>query len=152
MSLPRRLFENAGRATRLGIARVALRNAPFAVRLRLASPVPELPSLSIFGGPEPTLSLLEVLLVLRRAARDPDVAAVVVRSEGPPGGLARALTLRRAIAELARVKPVVVWAESLSAEELLAASAASWSSSSASSCVRCSGESELRVSASPADL
>jgi protease-4 len=124
MSLPRRLLENAGRATRLGIARVALRNAPFAVRLRLTSPVPELPPLSIFGGREPALSLLEVLLVLRRAARDPDVAAVVVRSEGPAGGLARALTLRRAIAELARVKPVVVWAESLSAEELLAASAA----------------------------
>ena len=124
MSLPRRLFENASRALRLGVGRVVLRNPPFVLRVRLASPVPELPPAPFLGGAEPTLSLLETLLVLRRAAQDPDVAAVVVRSEGPPGGLARSLSLRRAIGELARRKPVVVWAESLSAEELLAASTA----------------------------
>ena len=124
MSLLRRVFENASRAARLGVGRVMLRRAPFVLRLRLASPVPELPATPFFGGGEPALSLLETLLVLRRAARDPDVAAVAVRSEGPAGGLARALSLRRGLAEVARAKPVVVWAESLSAEELLAASTA----------------------------
>lgn len=124
MSVPRRLLENAARATRLGVSRFALRRAPFVLRLRLSSPVPELPHAPFLGGSEPSLSLLEALLVLRRAAGDPDVAAVVVRSEGPPGGLARALSLRRGLAEAAQTKPVVVWAESLSAEELLAASAA----------------------------
>jgi protease-4 len=124
LSLARRLFENAGRAARLGIGRVAFRHAPFVLRLRLGSPVPELPAAPFLGGAEPSLSLLETLLVLRRAARDPDVAALVVRSEGPPGNFARALSLRRALAEVARVKPVLVWAESLSTEELLVASCA----------------------------
>jgi protease-4 len=124
MNLPRRLFENAGRAARLGAARVALRRAPFALRLRLPSPVPELPHTPFLGGAEPALSLLEALLVLRRAASDPDVAALVVRTEGPPGGLARALSLRRGLAEAARHKPVLAWSESLSAEELLAVSPA----------------------------
>lgn len=124
MSFVRRVFDNAGRAVRLGVGRVVLRNAPFVLRLRLSAPVRELPHPPLLGGAEPSLSLLEVLLVLRRAASDPDVAAVVVRSEGPPGGLARALSLRRAVAELARRKPIVVWAESLSADELLAASTA----------------------------
>lgn len=124
MSLPRRLFENASRAVRLGVGGVVLRHRPFALRVRLASPVPELPPAPLLGGPEPPLSLLETLLVLRRAAQDPDVVALVVRCEGPPGGLARALSLRRAIGEVARRKPVLVWAESFSAEELLAASTA----------------------------
>jgi protease-4 len=122
--LPRRLFENAGRTARLAAAAVAFRRAPFALRLRLTSPVPELPHTPFFGGAEPALSLLEVLLVLQRAARDPDVAAVVVRTQGPPGGLARALSLRRGLAGVAKHKPVLVWSESLTAEELLAASPA----------------------------
>jgi protease-4 len=124
MGLTRRLLANAGRATRLGLARVALPPAPFVLRLRLPAPLPELGAAPFLGAPEPALSLLEVLLVLRRAARDPDVAALLVRFEGPPGGLARCLSLRRALAEVAARKPVVAWAESLSAEELLAASAA----------------------------
>jgi protease-4 len=124
MSLPGRLLSNAGRAARLGVARIALRRAPVVLRLRLASPLPELAPPAFFGGAEPALSLLETLLVLRSAARDPDVAALAVRLEGPPGGLARALSLRRAFAEAAREKPVLVWAESLSSEELLAASTA----------------------------
>jgi protease-4 len=124
MSLPSRLLSNAARAARLGIARIALRRAPFVLRLRLAAPLPELAPPPFFAGPEPALSLLETLLVLRRAARDPEVAAIALRFEGPPGGLARALSLRRALADAARHKPVLVWAESLSSEELLAASAA----------------------------
>jgi protease-4 len=122
--LPRRLFENAGRAARLAAAGIAFRRAPFALRLRLTAPVPELPHTPFLGGAEPALSLLEALLVLRRAASDPDVAALVVRTTGPPGGLARALSLRRGLAEVAARKPVIVWSESLSAEELLAASPA----------------------------
>jgi len=124
MGLPGRLLSNAGRAARLGVARIALRQAPFVLRLRVASPLPELAPSLFLTGAEPSLSLLETLLVLRHAARDPEVAAIAVRLEGPPGGLARTLSLRRAIADAARQKPVLVWAESLSAEELLAASAA----------------------------
>jgi len=124
VSLPRRLFENAGRAARLGVGRFVLRRTPFVLRLRLASPVPELPPAPFFGGGEPALALLEALLVLERAALDPAVAAILVRSEGPAGGLARSLSLRRGLAAAARQKPVLVWAESLSAEELLVASAA----------------------------
>ncbi len=124
MGLPGRLLANAGRAVRLGVARIALRRAPLVLRLRIASPLPELSPPPFLSGGEPALSLLETLLVLRRAARDPEVAAIAVRMEGPPGGLARASTLRRALAEAAAEKPVVVWAESLTSEELLAASGA----------------------------
>ncbi|MEN8158794.1 MAG: signal peptide peptidase SppA [Myxococcota bacterium] len=122
--MPGRLLSNAGRAVRLGVARIAFRRAPVVLRLRVPSPLPELAPPAFLSGGEPALSLLEVLLVLRRAARDPDVAAIAVRMDGPPGGLARATTLRRALAEAAAEKPVVVWAESLTSEELLAASGA----------------------------
>jgi protease-4 len=124
MSLLGRVVSNAGRAARLGVAKIALRRAPLVLRLRVASPLPELAPPPFFAGSEPALSLLETLLVLRRAARDPDLAAIAVRLEGPPGGLARVLSLRRALAEAAQHKPVLVWAESLSTEELLAASTA----------------------------
>ena len=124
MGLPGRLVSNAGRAARLGVARLALRRAPLVLRLRVASPLPELAPPALLSGGEASLSLLETLLVLRRAARDPDLAAIAVRFDGPPGGLARALTLRRALADAAARKPVLVWAESLSTEELLAASTA----------------------------
>ena len=110
------------RRPNLGVAKVALRRTPLVLRLRIASPLPELAPPSLLSGGEPVLSLLETLLVLRRAARDPEVAAIAVRMEGPPGGLARASTLRRALADAAAEKPVVVWAESLTSEELLAAS------------------------------
>jgi protease-4 len=106
------------------VAKIALRRAPLVLRLRIASPLPELAPPSLLTGGEPVLSLLETLLVLRRAARDPALAAIAVRMEGPPGGLARASTLRRALADAATEKPVVVWAESLTSEELLAASGA----------------------------
>jgi protease-4 len=123
MSFLGRAVSNVGRAARLGVATVALRGAPLVLRLRVASPLPELAPPPFFA-PEPSLSLFETLLVLRRAARDPALAAIAVRLEGPPGGLARALALRRALADAARHKPVLVWAESLSSEELLAASTA----------------------------
>ena len=124
MGLPGRLLANVGRATRLGVGAIVLRRAPFVLRVRVASPLPELAPPALFTGGEPVLSLLETLLVLRRAARDPDVAAIAVRLEGPPGGLARALSLRHALQDAAQRKPVLVWAESLSTEELLAASPA----------------------------
>ena len=99
MGLPGRLVANAGRAARLGVARIALPRAPFVLRLRSRRPLPELAPPAFLAGAEPALSLLETLLVLRRAARDPEVAAFAVRFEGPPGGLARALSLRRALAD-----------------------------------------------------
>jgi hypothetical protein len=102
MTLFRRVLENTGRAARLGVSRFVLRNAPFVLRLRLTSPVPELPHAPFLGGAEPSLSLLEVLLVLRRAARDPTSPPWLVRSEEPSGCCCASLSLRRGIAGCAR--------------------------------------------------
>jgi protease-4 len=120
-----RLGANAARATRLGVAWFALPRGRFWLRLRLASPLPELASPVLFAR-EPVLAFVEVLQILDAASRDPRVAGVVVRLEGPPGGLARAQALRRALAAVRGAgRPVVAWSERLGAEELLVASGAS---------------------------
>jgi protease-4 len=70
--------------------------------------------------------LLDVLRVLESAARDSRVEGVLIRLEGVRGGFARVLTLRRAIEQVrAAGKPVVVYGETLSSEDMLLASAAS---------------------------
>ncbi len=116
-----RAGSNAARAVRLGARRLALPRAPLVLRLRLTSPLREQRLPSWFAGRDHALSLLEALLVLERAARDPEVAGVVVRSEGPPGGLATALSLQRAIAGVrAAGKLVVAWSESYEASDLVA--------------------------------
>lgn len=120
-----RLGANAGRAVRQGVGLFVLPRGRFWLRLRLPSPLPEITGPSLLPG-EPALSLLEVLQVLAAAASDPRVAGLVVRMEGPPGGLAAADTLRRALAAVrATGRPVVVWGERLGTEELLVASGAS---------------------------
>jgi protease-4 len=116
---------NLSRAARLGARRLFLPRAPVLVRLRLTSPVHEQPRPSWWQR-DHALPLLDALRVLSCAARDPEVAGVVVRSEGPPGGLGTALSLQRAIAAVrAAGKPVVAWSESYDASDLLAVCAAS---------------------------
>ena len=123
---PRRLGANLARALRLGFGGAALRRGPSWVRVRLSGAVPELAPPAWLGGREPELSLLDVLRVLDAARRDPDVAGVVLRLIGAPGGFARVESLRRAIAALrCEGKPVVVWSESLETRSLWLASAAS---------------------------
>ncbi len=122
--LPLRAGANALRALRQGAAVFLLPRGRWWVRVRLASPLPELTA-PVLLGREPSLALVEVLQVLDGAARDPRVAGVVLRLEGPVGGLAKAWSLRRAVLALrAAGVPVVVWGEQISTEELLFASAA----------------------------
>ncbi len=123
---PRRLWANLSRAARLGVAGGVFARGPVWLRLRLASPVPELAAQAWFGQRESHLSMLDVVRVLHAAKDDPDVAGVVLRLLGAPGGAARVESLRRAIAAVrAAGKPVVVWSESLGTQETWLASAAS---------------------------
>ena len=123
---PRRVAANLARAVRLGAAGGMFGRGPVWLRLRLASPVPEVAAPSWFGQREPELSLLDVLRVLDVAKDDPDVGGIAIRLLGPPGGAARVESLRRAIGAVTALgKPVVVWAESLGTQEMWLASSAS---------------------------
>ncbi len=98
----------------------------FVLRVRLASPVPELAPPSWPPRRDAGLPLLDVLRVLERAARDDQVACVLLRLEGSPGGWSRALTLHRAVAALrAAGKPVIAWSESYDTNDYVVAAAAS---------------------------
>jgi protease-4 len=120
-----RLGANAARALRLGVSRFALPRERFWVRLRLPSPLPEIRTPALFGR-EPTVSLVETLQLLDRARQDERVAGVMVRVEGPPGGLSVADSLRRALLALREAGvPSLVWSERFGTEELLLASGAS---------------------------
>jgi protease IV len=122
--IPRRLGANAARALRRGAGRLFLPRGRWWVRVRVPAPLPELVA-PVLLGREPVLSLMDVVQVLRAASRDPRVAGVIVRLEGPLGGLAKAQALRRGLAEVrAAGRPALVWAERLGAFELLAASGA----------------------------
>ncbi|MCP5070163.1 MAG: hypothetical protein GY946_26650, partial [bacterium] len=123
---PRRVAANLARTARLGVARGMFGRGPVWLRLRLTSPVPELAAPAWFGQREPRLSLLDVLRVLDVAKDDPDVGGVAIRLLGPPGGASRVESLRRAIGAVTEAgKPVVIWSESLTTQELWLASAAS---------------------------
>jgi protease-4 len=93
--------------------------------VRLASPLHEVaPPRLPFSGPAP-LGLLEVLAVLERASRDPQVAGVLLRFTGPLGGMSRVLSLRRAVDQVReRGTPVVAYGESFDALSLVVASGA----------------------------
>lgn len=122
--IPRRVAANGARALRRGAGRLLLPRGRWWLRLRVPSPLPELVA-PVFLGREPLLSLMDVVQILRAAASDPRVAGVMVRFEGPIGGLAKAQALRRALAEVREAgRPALVWAEQLGAFELLAASGA----------------------------
>jgi protease-4 len=125
----------AGRAARRAGARLArglralrawrkLPRGRFFVSLHLRAALAELPGPA--RGREAPSSLLEALLLLDAAARDPRVAGVLLRVGATPAGWSGIASLRRALLELrARGKPVAVHAESLDAPSLLLASAAS---------------------------
>jgi protease-4 len=121
-----RLGRNAGHLARRGAAAFALPAGRFVLRVRLGSPTEELHRPLWLGSREPALSLPELLATLSRAARDERVSGLLVRSEGAPGGLARALSIQRALAEVrAAGKPVLAWSESLGVADWLALAPAS---------------------------
>jgi len=126
IEIARRAGNNLARAARRVLDRTALpRRKGFWLVVRLAGPLEELraPSLSLGRGPSPTL--LEVLETLDAAAEDPQVDGVLLYFSGPVRGMSRVLSLRRAVLRL-REKgiPVAAYAETLEAEGLLVASAA----------------------------
>ncbi len=119
-----RLAGNGTRAVRQAMLRASMPRGKAWLRLRLDSPIPEQAAPSLFGKP-PALSFFEVLRVLDRARRDPKIGGVVVRFRGPPGGVARAEALRRALlAVRTSGRPVVAWSERYATLDLLAASGA----------------------------
>ncbi|MDX1649478.1 MAG: signal peptide peptidase SppA [Myxococcota bacterium] len=121
-----RLAANAGVGARRLAGRALLPRGPFWLRLRVPSPLPERPPPPLWPGRTPPFTLRQALELLEAAARHPRVAGVALRLEGPPGGLARALSLRRAVAAVrAAGRPVVAWSAALGAEDGLVASAAS---------------------------
>jgi protease-4 len=121
-----RVGANLARATRRLFAGAALpRGAGFWLLVRLAPPLGELATARVPFRPDGSLSLLEVLETLERAAGDPQVDGVLLRFAGAPLGFAKALSLRRAVEGVrAAGKPVAAWGERLDAHEYLVASAA----------------------------
>jgi protease-4 len=108
---------------RHGLDRAFLPRAGLWVRVRVDASQGEAP-----GPPhrrDTPVSLLEALVVLHACARDPGVSGVVLRLDPPLAGWSAALSLRRAVAELAsRGVPVAAFAEQLDEASLLVASAA----------------------------
>jgi protease-4 len=120
----RRLLARSARGLRAALARRALPREPFFLSMRLDEPLRELPVPT--RSREAPGSLLEALLALDAAARDPRVAGVLLRLSAAPAGWGGILSLRRALCALReRGKAVAVYAESLDAPSLLLASAAS---------------------------
>ena len=119
----RRLVARSARRIRAALARHALPRRPFFVRMRIDGGLSELPA-PTRSRATPT-SLLEALLALDAAGRDPRVAGLLLELDGRPGGWSHVQSLRRALAWLrARGKRVAVYADSLDASGLLLASAA----------------------------
>ncbi|HVH17544.1 MAG TPA: signal peptide peptidase SppA [Myxococcota bacterium] len=119
----RRLAARSAQGLRAAIARHALPRAPFFLRMRLDGSLPELSS-RVRDRATPG-SLLEALLALDAAARDPRVAGLLLELGSSPSGWSGVQSLRRALQALrARGKVVAVHAESLDASGLLLASAA----------------------------
>jgi protease-4 len=122
----RRAGGNLARVTRRGLAQLALpRRGGFWVGVRLTQPVEDLPRPRMpFAGP-PASSLLELLETLETTASDPRVGGVLLRLGPGPLGWSRALSLRRSVEGVREAgKPVVAWADVLSDETLMLASAA----------------------------
>jgi protease-4 len=119
----RRAIARAAGSLRRSWARRALPRDRFCLTLRIAAPLAELPS-PLRGRGEPG-SLIETLVLLDAAARDPRVAGVLVHLGSAQSGWSGVASLRRALASLReRGKPVAVYAEALDAHGLLLASAA----------------------------
>lgn len=121
-----RLAANVGVGARRIAGRALLPRGAFWLRLRLPSPLPERPPPPLWPGRQAAFTFRQALELLDVAARHPRVAGVALRLEGPPGGLARSLSLQRALAAVREAgRPVVAWSEALGAEDGLVASAAS---------------------------
>jgi protease-4 len=120
----RRATAGLARSVRRRLARRALpRAAPYWVSLELASPLPDAPARGALR--ERSGTLLGALETLDAIAADPRAHGVLLTLEGPPGGIATAQALRRALDGLrARGKRIVAWAESLDLVSLYLASAA----------------------------
>jgi len=120
-----RIGANAVRLVQRGVGHFALPRGPMWIRVRLAPPIEDLLPPSLLRARDHSLSFLELLQVLDHAAGDPRAEGVLIRLEGARRGFARVLTLRRAIERVrAAGKPVVVYGETLSSEDMLLASAA----------------------------
>jgi len=122
----RRAGVDAVRAGRLVVARSALsRRAPFWLALRLEPPLDETRAAGAPWRRARGPTLLEALRATDAAARDPQVAGVVVRLAGAPAGWAAAAALRRALdAVRAAGKPVVAYGERIGQPEYFVASGA----------------------------
>lgn len=122
----RRVGIDVARAGRLAVARSVLaRRAPFWLALRLEPPLDETRAAAAPWRRQRGPTLLEALRAADRAARDPQVAGLVVRLAGAPAGYAAALALRRALdAVRAAGKPVIAYGERLDQPEYLVASGA----------------------------
>lgn len=128
MVRPRQIGERAGANLARGFRRLAARAAlrpGFWVVVRLRADLDELGRPHLPFGREEGPRLLDVLETLEAAADDPEVDGVLLRIHGSPRGWSVLLSLRRAILRVReRGKPVAAFAESLDAEGLLLASAA----------------------------
>jgi protease-4 len=121
----RRLAANGSRALRrLGASSVLPAESGHWLHFELGDALPE--SSGGFGpGRRPHLGLMDWLRTLARGGDDPRVAGCTIELRGTALSFAQALSLRRGIeAFRACGKPVAVWAESLTAAQYLALSAA----------------------------
>jgi protease-4 len=120
-----RIGANAVRLVQRGVGRFALPRGGMWIRIRLAPPIEDLLPPALFRARDHALSFLDLLQVLEHAASDPRVEGVLIRFEGVRRGFARILSLRRALEQVrAAGKPVVVYGETLSSEDMLLASVA----------------------------
>jgi protease-4 len=121
----RRLLANGSRAfRRMGAAGLLPAPSGHWLRFELGEVLPE--RSGGFGpGSAPHLGLLDWLRTLEAAGTDPRIGGVLIELRGTALSFAQALSLRRGIAAFqACEKPVAVWAESLTAPQYLAMSAA----------------------------
>ena len=117
---------NLAHAARRLFARAALpRDEGAWLLVRLAPSLEEHAAPRLPFAQEGSLTLLELLETLERAASDPQIDGVLLRFSDASLGFANALSLRRAVeAVRAAGKPVAAWGERLDAQEYLVASAA----------------------------
>src|SRR5690606_15000821 len=122
----RRLALDAARAARLLAARGArTRGGPFWLLLRLEPPLADTRAGAASWRRPRGPTLLEALRAADAAARDPQVAGVVVRLAGAPASWSAAESLRRALdAVRAAGKPVVAYGERIGQPEYLVAGGA----------------------------
>ena len=124
----RRLGANLARGARGALAGAALprRGAPAWLVLRLGPALEDLAPPRVPWARPGSTPLLAALAALDAAARDPWVAGVRLRFQGPLGGFSRVLSLRRALDRVRESgRPVVAYAEALDAASFIVACGAS---------------------------